>query len=513
LKSVCSSCALAALLCRRLILAALIGLSAAPWVQAQQSARSTAQAPGVPDLPKWTLIARTTKSVSLGTVVLGDAPSLKLAPTENAVRLDKFGYTEDEYFISGTPNAAAIGPNKAYTTRIVVRRPVDPSRFSGTVQLEPMGDQTEAVTSWTRAWPYFVSNHDIWVGITVSKGSVDTLRHKFDPVRYAPLEISDEGLRWDILAQVAWLMRSPDGPLGKAGYLDQAAVVPGLLRIYASGWSSAGCMLAEFLNQGRDQQARRPDGRPLIDGYIVGACPASGPVNVPRDAAVIQVMSESEYGGDPASRDAVIAMRRPDGSKAGEHRYRWYDIAGVADAGYQDQPALSLAAYQMGWTRSPDAGCAKPVSSVSTMNDIARAMFRNLDEWVRIGRYPPHGAVFQLNEDHTLKRDQYGNVLGGLRPYWVDVPSFRFVLAADDTAKQDRRPEVSAFCAHTGYQEAFSADQFSKLYKDQDDYVEKVTDAVILLVNGRYMLAADADALLAGLRDTKARQTALTGGG
>ena len=264
--------ALAAALCRRLFLAALIAVSGAISVQAQESARSTA--PGVPDLPKWTLVPRTGKSVPLGTVVLGDAPSLKRAPTENAVSLDKYGYAEDEYFISGTanpyatgnlPNGAALGPNMAYTTRIVVRRPVDPSRFSGTVQLEPVGDRTEAVTSWTWAWPYLVSNHDIWVGITVSKDSVETLRNKFDPARYAPLEISDEGLRWNILAQVAWLMRSPDGPLGKAGYLDQAAVVPGLLRVYASGWTSAGCTLAEFLNKGRDQQARRPDGRPLID--------------------------------------------------------------------------------------------------------------------------------------------------------------------------------------------------------------------------------------------------------
>lgn len=161
----------------------------------------------------------------------------------------------------------------------------------------------------------------------------------------------------------------------------------------------------------------------------------------------------------------------------------------------------------------PGADCAKPIGRVSTMNDTARALFRNLDEWVRIGRYPPHGAVFQLDEDHTVKRDQYGNVLGGLRPYWVDVPSFRLVLAAVDTARQDKWPEASAFCAHIGYEEAFSGDQFSKLYKNHDDYVEKVTDAVILLVNGRYMLAADADALLAALRGNKGRQAVLTGGG
>jgi hypothetical protein len=278
--------------------------------------------------------------------------------------------------------------------------------------------------------------------------------------------------------------------------------VPGLLRVYVSGWSQAGCVAAEFLNKGRHQQARRPDGRPLIDGYIVGTCPTSGPLAVPNDAAVIQVMTESEYGGDAGMRDAVVASRRPDGNKAGEHRYRWYDVAGVADAGYLDQPALSLTAYQAALAK--DTECAKPVSRVSGMADIARAMFRNLDEWVRIGRYPPHGAAFQLGDDHAMRRDQYGNVLGGLRPYWVDVPSFKFVLGSGETTLS---------CTHAGYEEPLPQDTFAKLYKDRDAYVEKVTDAVILLVNGRFMLAADADALLAGLRDPKARQAALAKGG
>jgi hypothetical protein len=469
----------------------------------------------LPNLPKWTLVPRTAQSVPLGTVVIGDAAALEQAPKDNAVALDRFGYVEEEYFISGTANLYAkdesvATPDVPYTTRIVVRRPADPSQFSGTVQLEPMDGPIESTQSWTWAWPYLVSNHDVWVGVTVSKGNIGALHRKFDMARYAPLAISDDSQRWDILAQVAWAMRSPDGPLGRLGFLDQAAVVPGLFRVYASGWSQAGCLEAEFLNKGHHQRARRPDGRPLIDGYIVGACTTSGPISVPNDAAVIQVKTESAYGGDAAMRDAVVAARRPDGNKAGEHRYRWYDVAGVADAGYLDQPALSLAAYQAGLGK--DAGCAKPVSRVSGMGDIARAMFRNLDEWVRIGRYPPHGAVFQLGDDHAVKRDQYGNVLGGLRPYWMDVPSFKFVLAAGEPPGRNA-PATALFCAHTGYEEPLSNDIFAKLYKDRDAYVEKVTDAVILLVNGRYMLAADADALLAGLRDAKARQAALAKGG
>jgi hypothetical protein len=224
-------------------------------------------------------------------------------------------------------------------------------------------------------------------------------------------------------------------------------------------------------------------------------------------------MSESEYGNDAAARTEVIAARRPDGNKAGERRFRWYDVAGVADVGYPDQPQFSIAGYQTGAGKDVAADCGGPVSRVSSMSDIARAMFRNLDEWVRIGRYPPHGAAFLLNEDRTVKRDQYGNVVGGLRPYWTDAPSFKFTLGAQASSKLDAAALGEPFCAHAGYEEPFSNDQFSKLYKDRDTYVEKVTDAIILLVNGRNMLAEDADALLAGLRENKPRQAALTGGG
>jgi hypothetical protein len=62
------------------------------------------------------------------------------------------GYVEEDYFIAGMASTYALAPNSAYTrdgrwsaersqvvpfrTRIVVRRPVDPSRFNGTVVVE-----------------------------------------------------------------------------------------------------------------------------------------------------------------------------------------------------------------------------------------------------------------------------------------------------------------------------------------------------------------------------------------
>src|SRR5579884_3422377 len=61
--------------------------------------------------------------------------------------LAKSGYTETEFVISGTANVydwAADGslnvktPNAPYAGKILVRRPSDPSKFSGTVVVELM---------------------------------------------------------------------------------------------------------------------------------------------------------------------------------------------------------------------------------------------------------------------------------------------------------------------------------------------------------------------------------------
>src|SRR4051812_35409778 len=66
------------------------------------------------------------------------AADRNLQPTD----LKKYGYVEEEFIVSGTANVydwAADGaltvktPGVPYGTRILVRRPVDPSRFSGDV--------------------------------------------------------------------------------------------------------------------------------------------------------------------------------------------------------------------------------------------------------------------------------------------------------------------------------------------------------------------------------------------
>ena len=64
------------------------------------------------------------------------------ADSQTPLNLSAYGYVEEEFFVRGTANvydwdsAGHVTVRTAdapYTTRILMRRPVDPARFSGTV--------------------------------------------------------------------------------------------------------------------------------------------------------------------------------------------------------------------------------------------------------------------------------------------------------------------------------------------------------------------------------------------
>src|SRR5688572_18813057 len=69
-------------------------------------------------------------------------PQMTVKRIQQVVDLDAAGYVEEEFFVSGTGNAydwaqdgslSVLASGLPYTTRIMVRRPVNASRFSGNV--------------------------------------------------------------------------------------------------------------------------------------------------------------------------------------------------------------------------------------------------------------------------------------------------------------------------------------------------------------------------------------------
>src|SRR5271170_4451377 len=124
------------------------------------------------------------------------AAANNLEPTD----LSKFGYVEEEFILSGNANVydwAADGmltiktPNVPYANRILLRRPANPARFSGTVIVEVTNAARRY--DWAMMWgygrDYFLEHGDAWVGIT-TPGALNSLK-KFNPPRYAALSMDN----------------------------------------------------------------------------------------------------------------------------------------------------------------------------------------------------------------------------------------------------------------------------------------------------------------------------------
>lgn len=456
-----------------------------------EAATAPAPAAGVPPLPKWSLKAPGTKPV------MGSVVAQKGLSGPNVFDFEKLGYVEEEYFLSGTGNLYTVGGqgvvkgNVPYTTRILVRRPKDAQKFSGNVIIEPSRDVNEWTTLWPSAARHMLAHGDIFVAFTMAKDNLPTFFKGYDADRYGALDISDDGLRWDIMAQSAGLMRSADGPLAKIGFLDAAAKKKGGLKVISTGTSLTGGMQGSFIDYGHHARARRADGGPVMDGYL--QLVSGRPQNLPADAPVIALISEGDAMNLLNRR--VTALRAPDSD--GPVKFRWYEIAGTAHANWDDQSQFTPAFQLIGLGEKSTPRCEVPVSEVAIKVDFVSAALANLEAWLRDGTAPPPGKVLDLAEDQSVKRDAYGNALGGLRPYWVEMPSSKVVTRTEEQPGADGVRATGGLCSMLASEHKLPKDQLAKLYRSHDEYVAKVDAYLKKQVADRYLLPEGAARQLA----------------
>lgn len=394
-------------------------------------------------------------AIALRGPVATSATSQIYAPVRISTEdLARYGYEQQEYFISGRGNVYRHGEGDRlqieradvpYTTRLLVVRPRDPRRFNGVVQMSSFHPSFGAETTWNRYGDYILSRGEAYVIVSAGGDVVSTRNNQpnapvngpqvltwFDPDRYGPIQWPDDGLRWDVYAQVASLLRTggPASPLN--GYR--------VRRLYSSGWSFLGSFQRTFINEGFHDRTRLPDGRPVIDGYLIGisspavtagynpingtsepeALPVGNPHRMLRDidVPVIELLSENEAitnaGPQAPDRDAA----------RGGHRL--YELGGVShtDNGYA--PVIGTNLEQLLARHHPGArppvACEYAPTDVP-MRDIARAALDNLNRWVETGVAPPRAARMEADyANRQALRDPYGNPRGGVRPAQLDVP-------------------------------------------------------------------------------------------
>ena len=412
------------------------------------------------------------------------------APREaTAVDLAAFGYVEEEFLVTGKANVYQQDPGGAvvvktpdmdYTTRILVRRPADPDQFSGTVQVETSHPLYGIDFVWSRITDYVLANGDALVSIATRRSTgpggssaIEAMKG-FDPVRYGPLNFTEDGLNWDIIGQVGRLLKTriPDNPL--QGY--------DVERLYAQGWSGGGALLLIYISDGFHERVRMPDGGPIFDGYLVGE-----PSGYPRINATAPAIPDS----DPRQKVQPIDVptislhtrpqrsdrRRPDGDRPSD-RYRVYEVAGAAHNNIR-LPRI---------TNQPDdvfsgSRCVHEVSRFP-MHHFFKSTLARLDAWAARSVTPPPSQRIAFNSDGTAVLDEHGNPVGGVRSSYLDVPIARYFANAPASG--------GGACRLDGAQEHFSPGELALLYENHDGYVREVVRRVSELEQDGWLLPADA---------------------
>jgi hypothetical protein len=127
------------------------------------------------------------------------------------------GYSEEEYFVSGTAKTYTATPTAApYKTRILVYRPTDPRRFNGTtiVEWDNVTAQNAEEPMWTWLHPMVFREGYAYVFVSTQAAAIccGPRSHKlWDPVRYASLNHPGDDYSFDIYSQVVQAVRSPQG--------------------------------------------------------------------------------------------------------------------------------------------------------------------------------------------------------------------------------------------------------------------------------------------------------------
>jgi len=368
--------------------------------------------------------------------------------------LSDFGYETNEYFVSGT----AAG--KPYTTRILVRAPKDTKKASGVVV-------SEAMHASGIAWMFFdtrvymMNSRHAHVEIDAQKAPLENSVIKSNGERYKSLSIPDAAQINEIIAQVGALIKSKTGPF---------AALP-VRKSVLMGTSNTSAVLRAYLPT--HMSTRLADGSPIFDGFY--ATSTGGANQIQKvDVPLVHLATLTEVNADAAMGDRY---RRPDGDEPG-NQYRLYEVAGMPHNESRDNP-----------TYVPNP-CEKPISQVP-VGALMSMGLHHLVDWVNKGTVPPHGEKVVVdgdtaNDGSVFALDANGNVKGGVRNVYVDVPVAKY--GVPNVAQPKPGSRVDFYCNIAGWQDPFPADKLKSLYKEPKAYQKKVDERLKQLVREGWYL-------------------------
>lgn len=396
------------------------------------------------------------------------------------------GYVEQEFFFSGagnyydTPNPFPIGAGLGtaptanivssghpYKSRMVVRRPVDPHQFNGTVIVEwqnvTSGYDIEAL--WFRTHEFLLRDGYVWVGISAQQGGVNTAPNglkAWSPTRYASLNVPNTGaadndlLSYDIFAQGIQAVRNSPAVLGG---------LP-VGRVIATGVSQSAGRLSVYVN------AVLPRDAPVIDAALlyVGGTKVRDDLGIP----VLKLLSETELAAPQVNE---IPSLQPDTDKI-----RVWEMAGTSHSDWASFVVrYALLIRDLPATPLFDS-CNLPSRSRIPDRYVIAAAIDAIGKWIG-GVQPPHAPSLVL----PVTRDPFGNALGGIRlaPFTVPIAT-------------DQGPNSGpGTCFLNGVHIPFETAVVDSLYPSHQAYVQAIRQAADKNVADGFLLKDDAQELVA----------------
>jgi len=382
-------------------------------------------------------------AVALPTIsaeVTGPGPifdsSPSLAPGKG---LAAFNYEAHEYFVSGTANG------EPYTTRIVVRKPADNSKFSGLVLAEAMhGSGAAHMFEFTSIYT-MASGHAAVEILTTPPAQFVALNE----ARYKNLKLNGAQTN-EILAQIGSLVRS--------GNLVGGSVK----KMVLAGTSMTAGVLINYLPA--HMVYRTPQMQRIYDGFLPMS---NGSMIRDIDVPILHVPTMHEVSGNITNRQ--------DSDEPGK-QYRLYEFAGMGHIDTRDS------------VRMKPNPCAQPLSRYPEQAFMSVAL-DHVFKWVDQGTVPPRADRILLdrneyNDGSMMALDEHGNAKGGIRNPYVDVPAAKFGVRneAANPPIPNPSPWIAAhgqgapgqMCGLGGYQIAFTKEQLQKLYPSKKAYVDRV---------------------------------------
>nr|WP_101836066.1 alpha/beta hydrolase domain-containing protein [Frankia canadensis] len=425
--------------------------------------------------------------------------------------MSTYGYVEEEYFLEGDATTYRLTDSELRTdgrwtaepsgslpfrTRMVVRRPVDPAKFNGTV-IVSWNNVSAGTDGFQLDTPEIFEGGFAVAAVSTQVVSVygfDTASPQglvsWDPERYGSLSIPSDDASYGIFTAAAQLV----GP-GR----DLAANDPmgglDVRRLLAHGASQSAARLQSYFNAIQPltnrfdgflfdvhfgwsaplatEQAARETALPDVVHRFQSVTRLRDDLRVP----VLVVNSETEA---PAFAEA----RQPD-----TDTFRLWEAAGTSHASTHTIRVVA-GKFQRDWgvNLAAVAGLNGPSPNTVDLRPLRDASFFHMQRWLAERIPPPAQPRIEITgEPPTIVRDAHGIARGGIRLPAVAVPTAKVTGTIGSANLLENLG---------GSSEPFSADTLKALYPTRELYLEKVEKAVSAGVAAGFILPRDATAMI-----------------